>query len=122
MGKQGNDDTMTVITNYIANSELYTLTFLVGMGMIGIILHNLVKLDGINRKAKGEINLLNYWKLERFSIAISILVIVGATLTSHEISQLDFAGKWLGLGYISLGYTAQSMLAKFTKRAENYIK
>lgn len=118
----GNIDTMQVMSYYLRNSELYTLAFLIGMGMIGVILHNLVKLDGINRKEGGDINLLNYWKLERFSIAISFLVIIGATLASHEISQLEIAGKWLGLGYFSLGYTAQSVLAKFTRKAESYIK
>lgn len=117
-----NIDTIRILTHYITNQQAYTLTFLIAMGVIGIILHNLVKMDSMNRKAKGEINLVHYWKLERFSIAISFLVVIGASMASHEISQLEFAGKWLALGYLSLGYTSQSILAKFSKKAENYIK
>jgi hypothetical protein len=91
------------------------------MGIIGILLHNLVKLDSLNRANSGIVNLGKYIAIERFSIIISVLVVIGATIGSQEIKQLEFAGKWLSLGFLAIGYLAQSILVKVMGKAQSYV-
>ena len=90
----------------------YHIITLVAFGLLGVLLHNLVKLDSINRQSDGKVNLLKYFALERFSIFISIIVVVCAAMASQEIKELKLAGNYLGLGFISIGYLAQSILVK----------
>lgn len=90
----------------------YTPIFLGLMGCLGILLHNLVKMDTINRAASGTINLRKYLMVERFSILISLIVVLICVFCSHEIKQLYDAGLWLGLGFVGVGYLAQSLLVK----------
>lgn len=98
-----------------------TQLLLLAMGIIGILLHNFVKLDSINRANNGVIDFWKYLAIEKFSIIISILVVVGATIGSQEIKQLEFAGKWLALGFLAIGYLAQSILIKVMSKAQNYV-
>ena len=91
----------------------YTQLILFAMGIVGILLHNLVKLDSINRANDGVINLRKYLVQERFSILISIIVVGACVIASKEIKQLAIAGKYLALGYLAIGYVAQSLLVKF---------
>lgn len=99
----------------------YTLLVLAALGLFGILLHNLVKLNDINRKNKGEINLANYFKIERFSIAISVCVVLVALMVRAEIKELQIAGKWLGLSFFAIGYMSQSLLVKFMGKAEKIV-
>jgi len=91
----------------------YTPIILGVLGFLGILTHNMSKLDSINRANDGNVNLRKYLMLERFSIMISVFVIVVAVIASHEIAALHIAGKWLGIGFFALGYQAQSLLVKF---------
>jgi hypothetical protein len=100
---------------------MYTPILLAALGMIGILLHNLVKLDSLNRAANGKVNFWAYIAVERFSIIISILVVIGATITSQEVQELARAGKWLGVGFIAIGYLAQSILVKLMGTAQRYL-
>lgn len=100
----------------------YTTLILALLGLFGILLHNLIKLNQINRKLKGEINLGNYLKMERFTIIISICVIIIALIAQQEIKQLELVGKWLGLAYVAIGYTAQSLVIAMAGKTEKIIE
>ncbi len=98
----------------------YTMLFLFFMGLLGMTLQFLVKLDSINRHSNGAVNWKYFFLIERFSILISFHVIVAATLLSQEIKQLEHAGKWLGLGMFSIGYMAQSLLTRLMNKIQSY--
>lgn len=99
----------------------YTYLVLFALGLVGILLHNLVKIDEINKKSDGNINLGKYWALERFSVAISAIVVFVCVMVSQEIKQLHDIGNWLGLAFVSIGYMAQSILIKFRGKAETFL-
>ena len=99
----------------------YTQLTLFGMGMLGILTHNLIKMDSINRKSKGELNFTHYLRIERFSILISVCVVGIALVAKHEIKQLESVGKILGLAFVAIGYMAQSILVSYMGRAENFL-
>jgi heme/copper-type cytochrome/quinol oxidase subunit 2 len=89
----------------------YTNTILVLLGVLGILLHNLVELNKINRDpAKATFTLKEYFKLEVYSILISLIVVIVAAIIKVEITQLEIAGKWLGLAFLAIGYMGQSLL------------
>ncbi|RUP39773.1 MAG: hypothetical protein EKK63_09040 [Acinetobacter sp.] len=96
----------------------YTGIILFGLGLLGILMHNLLKMDEINRKYDGNFNMSKYWSVERFSIIISICVVFIATIVRSEIKQLEYAGKWLGVGYVAIGYMAQSLFVTLMGRAK----
>lgn len=99
----------------------YNILALIGFGLGGVVLHNLVKMNKINRKQKGQINLSQYWNLERFSIIISVIVVILCAFASDEIKALHNAGKFLAIGFVTIGYTAQSILVSYMGRAEDKI-
>lgn len=88
----------------------YTKIVLFALGILGVLLHNLVDLNKLNKASDGNLSLKKYFKLEIFSILISILVVVASVFISQEIKQLEAAGKWLGLAFIAIGYMGQSLL------------
>jgi len=90
----------------------YSIYVLSALGMLGILLHNLTKLDTLNRRGGGSVNIAKYWAVERFSIILSIIFVCCCVMASQEIAQLKIAGNYLGLGFVSLGYFAQSTLVK----------
>lgn len=99
----------------------YTNLTLVLLGLTGILLHNLIKLNDINRANDGNVNILKYWRLERFSILISVIVVIGALIAKTEIAQLEQVGKWLGLSFVAIGYMAQSIVVKFMGKAQKFV-
>jgi len=100
----------------------YTNLTLAGLGIVGILLHNLIKLNDINRANDGNVNIWKYWRLERFSILISVIVVGACLVARAEIKQLEQVGKWLGLSFIAIGYMAQSIVVKFMGRAQKYVE
>ena len=99
----------------------YTNFMLFGLGLLGVLIHNFIKMDGLNREAKGSINLIKYLAIERFTILISICVLVVALIAKTEITQLENVGKWLGLSFVAIGYMAQSIVVMFMGRAQKYL-
>lgn len=99
----------------------YTNLVLFGLGLLGVLLHNLVELNKINRAAEGDVKLGRYLKLERFSIIISIVAVIVAIVVKQEIKQLAEVGKWLGLAFIAIGYMGQSLLIFLMGKANKII-
>lgn len=100
----------------------YTILTLFFAGFAGVLLHNLIKMDSLNRKASGNFNYGQYFRLEKFSILISIIVIAFCAYFSQEVKQLAKAGNWLGLGMGAIGYMAQSVLVSFMGKAKKFIE
>ena len=100
----------------------YTLSVLIAAGLAGVLLHNLVKMNDLNRKQNGNFNYKQYLAVEKFSIIISIIVVCVCGYFSQEVKELAGAGKWLGLGMVGLGYLAQSLLIKFMGNAQKRIE
>jgi len=100
----------------------YTNSILFALGIFGILLHNLVKLNGINRRNNGDVNYIQYVKLEKFTILISISVVFISLLVKHEVKQIESIGTWLGVSYVAIGYMAQSILAAIMGKAEKFIE
>lgn len=95
----------------------YTNLTLFGLGLLGILLHNLVELNKLNRANKGSVRLGEYFKIERFSILISVVVVGVSLIVKAEITQLEQVGKWLGLAFMAIGYMGQSLLVFFMGKA-----
>lgn len=99
----------------------YKLITLALLGFLGILIHNLKNLNEINRKNDGTVNLFKYWKLERFSILLSICLIGVCLLARTEIKQLREVGNWLGMAFVAIGYMAQSIVVSFGNKAQKYL-
>lgn len=91
------------------------------LGMLGVLLHNLVELNKLNKASKGNLNIRQYLKLEVFSILISMVVLVVCIVIKSEIKQLEQVGKWLGLAFMSIGYMGQSLLIFVMGKANKVI-
>jgi hypothetical protein len=81
------------------------------MGFAGILMHNLIKINDIN-KSGATFNLASYWAKEWASILINVIVVCCALVAKHEIIELEFAGNYLAFGFLCIGYMGQSILVK----------
>lgn len=100
----------------------YTNYILLALGLFGILIHNLIKIEGLNRATEGEINFKKFFRLEWPSIAISVCVVVVCLIAKHEVKQLEAVGEWLGLSFVAIGYMAQSIVYKFLAKTEKKLK
>jgi len=100
----------------------YTNFTLYGLGVLGILLHNLVELNKINSDPKkSNFTIKSYLKLEAYSIVISLIICFVALLIKTEIQQLENVGKWLGLAFMAIGYMGQSLLIFIMGKANKVI-
>jgi hypothetical protein len=100
----------------------YSNLFLFLLGFLGVLLHNLVKINEINKDpSKGTFSFKTYFSLEWASIMISLIVVFVCVIIKHDIKQLESAGKYLGAGFVALGYMAQSVLIAFMGKASKMI-
>ena len=81
----------------------YTVLTLGLLGLLGILIHNLKNLNDINRQNNGAVNLWKYWGIEKFSIMLSVCVLVVCLIARTEIKQLREIGNWLGLAFVAIG-------------------
>lgn len=100
----------------------YTNATLLLLGFIGILLHNLIALNKLNKKNKGNYSLIKYIKMESYTIAISAICVCLALICKTEIVQLEVAGKWLGFAFVTIGYTGQSIVIFLIGKATSIIK
>lgn len=99
----------------------YTPFLLGGLGLLGILLHNLVQLAKINKETEGNANLWKYWKLEQYSILIAVIMVGVAVIILEEIAQIEQFANWKGIGFIAIGYMGQSLLVFVMGKASQKI-
>lgn len=90
---------------------------LLGLGIMGVLLHNLVKISQLKKEGKVFIA-GKYYSDEWPTMCISFCMVVIAIYCKHEIKELEIAGNYLGLGFVTLGYMGQSLLITFIGRAQ----
>jgi len=100
----------------------YTNFVLYALGMLGVLLHNLIELNKVNRSRSGNFKLLEYFKIEQFTVYISMIVVAVALIIKQEITQLAHVGKWLGLAFVAIGYMGQSLLIFTMGKASKIIE
>jgi small-conductance mechanosensitive channel len=99
----------------------YTNLLLFALGLLGIIIHNLKNMNTINKASKGNINIWQYFKIEVYAILLSVCLVVVSIIVKSEIKQLEFAGQWLGIGYVAIGFMAQSIVISFAGKSQKII-
>lgn len=99
----------------------YTNLVLFALGLLGMLLHNLVELNKLNKASNGNVNLGQYLKLEKFAILINVIVVFVAVMVKSEIKQIEQAGKWLGVAFVAIGYMGQSLLIFVMGKAQKSI-
>lgn len=99
----------------------YTNFLLLALGLFGIIIHNLIKIETINRNSNGNFKFLPFIKLEWPSIAISVSVVIVAIIVKSEIQKLEAVSNWLGVGFVAIGYMAQSIVYALMGKAQKII-
>lgn len=95
--------------------------FFIALGLGGMMLHLLMDIRRLVKNQNGVVDYKKYFRVAWVDFAISIVVIVLADMAKSEIRQLQYADKYLALGFISLGYMADSILASWMGRVEKYI-
>lgn len=98
-----------------------TLEFFL-FGLLGVVFHTLVELNKLNKASNCTFSKKQYFKLEMFSIAISVLVSgVSALVPSyvHKFSTIEV--EYLILPYIAIGYMGQSILIALMGKANKIV-
>lgn len=101
---------------------MYTNLILFALGLFGVLIHNLIKVETINRQSEGHFDFKKFISIEWPSIAISLSVVCVCLIAKHEIQQLEEVGNWLGLAFVTIGYTSQSIVYRYLGTAEKKIK
>ncbi len=108
-------------------------------GLLGVLLHALVKIQGINKRTPTynfKLVMNEYWRSDWPTFAISVIVVFAGAFVSDEVirSQAEDLPKTMGdffvknieghvkLYFIGLGYLADSLLYMWLGRAEKNIK
>lgn len=99
----------------------YSVITLAALGVFGVLIHNLVKLNELNKKLEGNISLLSYLKLEIFAILLSLCVVAVALIVRTEVKQLEQVGNWLGIAFVAIGYMAQSIIVTIMGRGQKFL-
>lgn len=99
----------------------YTQLTLLAFGIAGILLHNFIKMDTLNKKEGANFSFVKYLKMERFSILVALIIVALSVVGSQEVRQLQLVGKWLGFGFVAIGYMGQSILIRYMGKASKVI-
>ncbi len=100
----------------------YSQLMLGGLGLLGILIHNVFQLNSLNKAANGNYKFGQYIKVEKYSIIASVLIVIAAIFTVQEIKQLEQVQNYLGLAFIAIGYMGQSILVKYMGKASDKLK
>lgn len=97
----------------------YNDLVLFGFGLGGVLVHNLTKINELNKQNK--FSATKYFGMEWPAISISLILVALAIAGKHEVAQLEQAGKWLGLAFVTIGYMGQSLFVKLMGRANKVL-
>ncbi len=89
---------------------VYTNTILFLGGVLGILFHNLKEINVLNKVPENNFKLWQYLGKECYSILMSVITVTICVVAKNEISELESAGKLLFLGFVTIGYSGQSVL------------
>lgn len=99
------------------------ISFILALAMIlGILTHNFMKIDKLNRANPGQFNLKTYMQLEWASMCISACVMCAALIGQALDKDLNLAGWKLALGSYCIGLASQSVAYFLKNRTETEIK
>lgn len=101
---------------------MYTNLILFALGVFGILIHNLIKINQVNRSLDGNFKLMPFIKLEWPSISLSLCAVFVVLIAKHEVKQLEQVREWLGIFMVFTGYAAQSLIYATLGRAEKSLK
>ena len=87
--------------------------------MGGILVHNLTKINELTKAGKFKAS--SYFALEWASISISLIIVILCIAGKHEVAQLEQAGNWLALTFITIGYMGQSLFVKLMGKASKVL-
>lgn len=93
----------------------YNDLVLFGFGLGGVLVHNLTKINELQKVNK--FNPAVYFRMEWAAISISLIIVFLCILGKKEVAQLEQAGKWLGLAFVTIGYMGQSLFVKAMGKA-----
>lgn len=98
-----------------------TLEFLL-FGLLGVVFHTLVELNKLNKASNCTFSVKQYFKLEKYSIAISILVSVVSSVVPSYVQQLsNVKMEFLIVPYVAIGYMGQSVLIALIGKANKIV-
>lgn len=100
--------------------QQYSDFILLLFGIGGILIHNLIKINELLKCNK--FNPPDYFKYEWASIGVSLIIVILCIVGKHEVSQLEQAGKWLGLAFTTTGYMGQSVFVSIMGKASKKIQ
>lgn len=92
------------------------------LGVFGILIQVLLKIQTVNRRTKGNFKLMPFLRLEWPSIFISLCLVVVCLIARYEVVQLKQVGNYLGLAFVAIGYMSQSIIYHFFGKAEKRFK
>jgi len=98
----------------------YNDFILFAFGLGGILIHNLIKINELLKS--NTFNPANYFKYEWASISISMIIVLLCIAGKHEVTQLENAGKWLGLAFTTIGYMGQSIFVTLMGKASKKVQ
>lgn len=85
---------------------------LIGLGLLGMMLHVFLKLRNYAVKQKTPVNVLEYLKAEWYNLVISFIVVIIFVAAKHDIPNipgLQWVDKALSFGMVVIGYSGQSI-------------
>jgi hypothetical protein len=97
------------------------------ISVFGVLTHNLVEMNKLNRAQQGNFSLKDYIKMERFSILISLVMAGLSSFASTEIKELDLIKKYNLFAFGSciffflMGFFGQSILIFMTGKANKLV-
>ena len=105
----------------------YTPIQLFIIGLVGVLFHNLIELNKLNRAQKGNFSIKDYFKMEIYTISISVLMSGVSAFLSTDIKQLkviidsEYGGLMVGGAFIAIGYMGQSILVAAMGKANKFV-
>lgn len=99
----------------------YTNGLLLLLGVFGVLTHCLVDINKLNHQPNINTTIKKYFKVEWAAILLSIVLVIVAVIVKKEITVLENAGKWMGIGVFAIGFMANSIITGFQNKAQKFI-